>query len=170
MAIARAIAGDAPLVVCDEPVSALDVSVQAAVLRLLVELQAQRATSYLFVSHDLAVVGYLADRIVVMYTGTIVEEGPTEAVLRPPFHPYTAKLLTAAARTSGEARCSANLGRSLPEPGDQPVSGARSLPLPPPDPRHVRRTPPAGAGNCPMVCRCVATSTCGPTGPTSWTT
>ena len=95
VAIARAFAGDCKLVICDEPVSALDVSVQAAVLNLLQDLQAEQGTAYLFVSHDLAVVRHLADHIVVMYLGEVMEQGSTEALFRPPYHPYTEALLSA---------------------------------------------------------------------------
>jgi peptide/nickel transport system ATP-binding protein len=95
VAIARAFAGDPRVVICDEPTSALDVSVQAAILNLLVDLQQREGVSFLFISHDLGVVRYLADRIAVMYRGRIVEIGPAEAVFAGPHHPYTAALLSA---------------------------------------------------------------------------
>ncbi|MGW1024259.1 dipeptide ABC transporter ATP-binding protein [Streptomyces sp. NPDC002577] len=98
VSIARSFAGRPDLVICDEPVSALDVSVQAAVLELLADQRDRTGTSYLFISHDLAVVGHLADRIAVMYRGAIVEEGPAGDVLRGPSHPYTALLVEAASR------------------------------------------------------------------------
>ena len=92
--IARAIATEPEFIVCDEPVSALDVSVQATVLNLLDGLRADLGLSYLFISHDLSVVAYVADRIAVMYAGRILEIGPVEAVLSPPYHPYTQALLS----------------------------------------------------------------------------
>jgi peptide/nickel transport system ATP-binding protein len=95
VAIARAFASDPDLVICDEPVSALDVSVQAAVLNLLAQLQAENGTSYLFITHDLAVVGYLADYIAVMYLGQLFEVGDAHQTFSPPFHPYTEALLSA---------------------------------------------------------------------------
>ncbi|MGG7644532.1 dipeptide ABC transporter ATP-binding protein [Rhodovulum sp. YNF3179] len=93
--IARAFAGDARIVVADEPVSALDVSVQAAVTDLLMEIQRTNKTTLLFISHDLSIVRYLSDRIVVMYLGHIVETGTTDQVFSPPYHPYTEALLSA---------------------------------------------------------------------------
>ncbi|MEL7097758.1 MAG: ABC transporter ATP-binding protein [Pseudomonadota bacterium] len=93
--IARAFAGDAKIVVADEPVSALDVSVQAAVTDLLMEIQREHKTTLLFISHDLSIVRYLSDRVMVMYLGHVVELGDTEQVFSPPYHPYTEALLSA---------------------------------------------------------------------------
>ncbi|QBF31674.1 ABC transporter ATP-binding protein [Thalassococcus sp. S3] len=93
--IARAFAGGARIVVADEPVSALDVSVQAAVTDLLMEIQREEKTTLLFISHDLSIVRYLSDRVMVMYLGHVVELGTTEQVFAPPYHPYTEALLSA---------------------------------------------------------------------------
>ena len=93
--IARAFAGGARIVVADEPVSALDVSVQAAVTDLLMEIQREEKTTLLFISHDLSIVRYLADRVMVMYLGHVVEMGDTDQVFSPPYHPYTEALLSA---------------------------------------------------------------------------
>lgn len=93
--IARAFAGNPRVVVADEPVSALDVSVQAAVTQLLMEIQNENRTTLLFISHDLSLVRYLADRVIVMYLGRIVEQGTTDEVFAPPYHPYTEALLSA---------------------------------------------------------------------------
>ena len=93
--IARAFAGGARVVVADEPVSALDVSVQAAVTDLLMEIQRKEKTTLLFISHDLSIVRYLSDRVMVMYLGHVVELGSTDQVFAPPYHPYTEALLSA---------------------------------------------------------------------------
>lgn len=93
--IARAFAGNPAMVVADEPVSALDVSVQAAITGLLMDIQREYRTTLLFISHDLSLVRYLADRVVVMYLGQIMEQGTTDEVFAPPYHPYTEALLSA---------------------------------------------------------------------------
>jgi peptide/nickel transport system ATP-binding protein len=95
VAIARALAGDPDVIVADEPVSALDVSVQAAVINLLNEIQAAHGATLVFISHDLAVVRYIADDVAVMYLGSVAELGPVDRVFAPPYHPYTEALLSA---------------------------------------------------------------------------
>jgi oligopeptide/dipeptide ABC transporter ATP-binding protein len=95
VAIARAFAAQPALVVADEPVTALDVSVQAAVIELLLEMQRTHGTTLLFISHDLGVVRYLADQVIVMYLGQVMERGTVDEVFAPPYHPYTEALLAA---------------------------------------------------------------------------
>ena len=104
VAIARALAGDPEVIVADEPVSALDVSVQAAIINLLTELQAARAATLVFISHDLSVVRYLADHVAVMYLGRVVEYGGVEDVFAPPYPPYTEALLSAVPVPDPEAQ------------------------------------------------------------------
>ncbi|MEZ4767895.1 MAG: ABC transporter ATP-binding protein [Caldilineales bacterium] len=118
--IARSFASNPDVLILDESVSALDVSVQASILNLLTELQAEQGSAYLFISHDLAAVSYLADDIAVMYLGQIVEVGPTELVLHPPFHPYTEALLSAVPRLDGATEESIRLPGDLPSAIDPP--------------------------------------------------
>lgn len=94
--IARALALDPKFIVCDEPVSALDVSIQAQILNLMQELQEKRNLTYMFITHDLSVVRYISDEIAVMYLGSLVEKAPTEELFNNPCHPYTKALLSAA--------------------------------------------------------------------------
>ncbi len=98
--LARALSTDPELIICDEATSALDVSVQAQILNLLKDLQAELDLAYIFITHDLSVVKYLADRVAVMYLGRIVEEGTTEEIFETPKHPYTEALLSAAPQIS----------------------------------------------------------------------
>jgi peptide/nickel transport system ATP-binding protein len=120
VAIARAFAGNPRIVVADEPTSALDVSVQAAILNQLSELQGLERTSYIFISHDLGVVQYLADRIAVLYLGRIQEVGPTEVIFAGPNHPYTEALLSAVPSVDGEARTRIRLDGEIPSPANPP--------------------------------------------------
>jgi len=121
VAIARAFLENPSVVLCDEPLSALDVSVQASVVQLLLELQAETGSSYLLISHDIAVVRYMADVIAVMYFGWIVELGPAASFAKGPLHPYTQALLSA--RTSVEFEAEGEplrLEGSIPDPADPP--------------------------------------------------
>ncbi|MGF1501845.1 MAG: dipeptide ABC transporter ATP-binding protein [Paracoccaceae bacterium] len=126
--VARAFAAEPEIALCDEVTSALDVSVQAAALALLVRLQRDRGASYIFVSHDLAVVRAIADRVAVLYQGRLCEVGPAPAVYRPPFHPYTDVLLGAVLE---------------PDPGFEPRLGAADI---------SEKAPPAKG--CPFQRRC----------------
>jgi peptide/nickel transport system ATP-binding protein len=120
ISIARALSGNPEFLVCDEPTSALDVSVQAQILNLMTELQQRLGLTYLFISHNLAVVSHIADRIGVMYLGRLVEVAPAEALFARPRHPYTRMLLDAVPdlAMSGKART--------------PVAGEVPNPLAPP--------------------------------------
>ncbi|MFW2422773.1 MAG: ABC transporter ATP-binding protein [Porticoccaceae bacterium] len=130
IAIARALALRPELIIADEPVSALDISVQSQILNLFVELKQQHQLTYLFISHDMAVVKHMADRVAVMYLGAIVEIGSRDQVFNQPAHPYTAALLA-----------------SVPDINSRKGKFGRTLPGDPPSPA----SPPSG---CPFHPRC----------------
>lgn len=119
--IARALAAEPEVIICDEPTSALDVSVQAQILNLLRDIQHEFGLSYLFITHNIAVVDYLAHRVAVMYLGRVVEEGLRDEVLNSPKHPYTQALLSAVPKIDTETRQeSVKLEGELPSPANPP--------------------------------------------------
>jgi oligopeptide/dipeptide ABC transporter ATP-binding protein len=121
ISIARALAAEPRLIIADEPVSALDVSIQAQILNLFEELQARFGLALLFIAHDLNVVHHISDRIAVMYLGEIVESGDAEDVFGAPRHPYTKALLSAIPKPDPASRTEAvSLGGELPDPSRPP--------------------------------------------------
>ncbi|MGY6548970.1 MAG: ABC transporter ATP-binding protein [Roseinatronobacter sp.] len=136
IAIARALAVKPEIIVADESVSALDVSVQAQVLNLFMDLRAELGLAYLFISHDLGVVEHIADRVVIMYLGRVVEMAPTETLFAGPLHPYAQALLAEVPRlTRGKRRF-------------QPIKGEIPSPLNPPSGCHFHPRCPLADGDC----------------------
>ncbi len=120
ISIARALSSEPAFLVCDEPTSALDVSVQAQILNLMRDLQARLGLTYLFISHNLAVVRHMADRLGVMYLGRLVETGPAETIFRTPRHPYTRLLLEAVPDLTAVGQARVPIAGEVPSPIDPP--------------------------------------------------
>jgi oligopeptide/dipeptide ABC transporter ATP-binding protein len=146
--IARALVTGPELVVCDEPVSALDVSIKAQILELLSQLKRDLGLTYLFISHDIATLGHLADRIAVMYLGEIVETGPAHDIMRIPRHPYTQALMSAVPRIDPSARRQRIILKGeLPSPIDPPKGCKFHTRCPSVMPRCATQVPSAMAMN-----------------------
>lgn len=125
--IARALALRPSFIVCDEPISALDVSIQAQVVNLLKELQKAKRLTYLFIAHDLSMVKYISDRIGVMYRGRLVEVGPAEEIYHHPLHPYTKSLISAIPLPDPDFERARRRIPYTPEPGDKGTCFLREL-------------------------------------------
>ncbi|MBP5300537.1 MAG: ATP-binding cassette domain-containing protein [Victivallales bacterium] len=140
--LARALAVEPRLIVCDECTSALDVSVQAQILNLLKTIQSATGVAYLFITHDLSVVGYLADRVAVMYLGHIVEEGCAEEIFARPAHPYTQALFAAAPKVGADGTRSAGASAMLSGDVPSPIHPPSGCPF---HPRCPKATPQCAA-------------------------
>ena len=139
--IARALAVKPKLLVCDESVAALDVSIQAQVLNLFMDLREQLGLAYVFISHDLSVVRHISDRVIIMYLGRVVETGPTAEIFKAPRHPYTRALLENVPRLDARKRAFVTIKGEIPSPLNPPTGCYFHPRCPQAGPRCVREAP-----------------------------